>query len=82
MEQEGGMPPQSQGEHWKLTPAEAEALRMVAEGAPDEAIAAELKISLSAVRSRLQRFYDRTGLHGRRVVCWAKDHLGCCIQTA
>ena len=76
------MPPQSQGEHWKLTPAEADVLRLVAKGAQDEAIAAELKISVPAVRSRLQRFYDRTGLHGRRVVCWAKDHLGCCIHAA
>ncbi len=77
------MPIEGLGGHVELTSAEREVLAILARGQSDEEIASELSLSEAAVRSRLHRFYDRTGISGpRRVVAWAKDHLHCCIQAA
>ena len=77
------MPIEGFGGHVELTSAEREVLEILARGRSDEEIATELSVSETAVRSRLHRFYDRTGITSpRRVVAWAKDHLHCCIHAA
>ncbi|MBI5947090.1 MAG: hypothetical protein HY875_03015 [Chloroflexi bacterium] len=66
-------------EHFEVSRAEAEALRLLADGLTDDEIAGRLTISVAAIRSRLHEFYDRAGIHGRRAVAWAKGHVACCL---
>jgi pimeloyl-ACP methyl ester carboxylesterase/DNA-binding CsgD family transcriptional regulator len=48
-----------------LSPRELQALRLVADGLDNEAIAAELQLSLRTVERHLQNLYGKLGLHGR-----------------
>lgn len=65
--------------HHSLSDGEREVLRLVSRGLTDEEIAQSLEVGLLAVRSRLQRFRDRTGLSGRQLVAWTASHLECCL---
>ncbi|MGK2966051.1 MAG: helix-turn-helix domain-containing protein [Tepidiformaceae bacterium] len=56
-------------------------MRLLADGLTDAEIAERLHLSIPAVRSRLHGFYDRSGIHGRAAVAWAKGHLGCCLAA-
>lgn len=67
-------------QHFRTTPAEREVLRLLACGLSDKVIAEELRLSLDAVGRRLERFYARTGLHGRAAVAWATQSLNCCLM--
>lgn len=68
------------GNHHDVTPAEREALRALAFGNTDEEIAAELGLPVRTVRARLERFYKRTGIKGRRAVYWSHESLDCCLR--
>jgi DNA-binding NarL/FixJ family response regulator len=48
-----------------LTRREAEVLRLVATGADNPAIAAQLDISVATVRKHLERVYAKLGVHSR-----------------
>jgi DNA-binding CsgD family transcriptional regulator len=66
--------------HHHVSRAEAAVLALLARGMTDEEIATKLDVHLRAVRARLQRFYDRTGISGRRAVAWSVEHRPCCIN--
>ncbi len=68
------------GSHFDVTPAEREVLRALAFGKTDEEIAAESGLLLRTVRARLERFYRRTGIKGRRAVYWCHESLDCCLS--
>jgi len=68
------------GSHYEVTPAEREVLRALAFGKTDEEIASELSVHLRTVQGRLERFYGRTGIKGRRAVYWSHESLDCCLQ--
>lgn len=66
--------------HFSPTDREREALALVARGFSDREIAAVLVLSRDAVHSRIQRFAEKTGLHGtRRLASWCGKHEHCCI---
>jgi len=75
------MPSESRLEHQKPTAAEREILALIAEGQSDAAAAAALRLSTVAVGQRIHRFCDRTGIRGRRLVVWAREHRTCCIAV-
>lgn len=68
--------------HVDLTAAEREVLGLLAKGFSDDELAERLTMTVAGVRSRLQRFYDRAGLHGREVVAWAARHDECCCRDS
>lgn len=55
----------AEGRHGLVTPRERELLALVAGGATDQQIANELYISISTVRSHLDRIQEKTGLRRR-----------------
>jgi DNA-binding NarL/FixJ family response regulator len=59
----------------------AEALVRLERGLSDEEIAHELGIGVRAVRARLERFYEQTGLQGRRAGAWVRRHEVCCLYV-
>ncbi|GAB4334338.1 MAG: hypothetical protein Kow0010_21260 [Dehalococcoidia bacterium] len=66
--------------HFDLTDTEREVLRLVARGWTDQEIARQLVVSRHAVHSRVQRFAEKTGLHGPRLLgAWCGKHEECCI---
>lgn len=67
--------------HVALTSAEHEVLALVALGLSDLEIAAHLNLSATAFTQRVHRICERTGLRGRRLVVWSKDHSACCVAT-
>jgi DNA-binding NarL/FixJ family response regulator len=68
-------------DHVRLTDAEREVLLLVADGRTDEQIASDLVLTRDAVHSRIERFVERTGLHGaRRLAAWCARHQDCCIR--
>jgi DNA-binding CsgD family transcriptional regulator len=69
------------GSHHGVTPAEREVLRALAFGKTDEEIAAEFGLPLRTVQGRLERFYGRTGIKGRRAVYWSSQSLECCLRS-
>ena len=70
-----------QGEdgHVLLTASERVVLLLLGDGLTDEEISADLGLTLPAVRSRLRRFHEQTGLAGRRAVNFALLHRNCCV---
>lgn len=65
----------------RVAPKTAEVLALVAQGLTDDEIAAELQITPRAVRGRLERFYEKTDLQGRRAGAWAFRHQVCCLHV-
>lgn len=57
--------------HIRLTAAEQDVLRLLAHGRSYKEIADELSLSITGVRSRRQRFSERTDLRRLEVVAWA-----------
>ncbi len=76
------MPSECNGDHQELTAAEREVLMLVAEGRTDAEIATALRLTTGTVAQRIHRFCDRTGIHGRLLVVWTKDHRDCCVASA
>jgi DNA-binding CsgD family transcriptional regulator len=68
--------------HYDLTPAEGRVLRLVAEGESDAEIEAELDMTAAAGHSLTRRFRERTGLAGRALAAWCRQHRACCISIA
>ncbi len=69
--------------HDDLTPTERVVLRHIARGESDSQITdLEGDLTLTAVRSCLRRFRERTGLSGRALDAWAVKHEECCINAA
>lgn len=68
--------------HLATTRAEREILSLIADGAADREIADHLVLTVRGVRSRLQRFSDKSGLSGRRLVAWCVRHRYCCLLDA
>ncbi|HZR12696.1 MAG TPA: helix-turn-helix transcriptional regulator, partial [Acidimicrobiia bacterium] len=55
----------AEGRHGLVTPRERQLLALVAGGATDQQIADDLYISISTVRSHLDRIHEKTGLRRR-----------------
>jgi len=68
-------------EHHVLTGSEKPVLVLVARGASDAEIEAELVLTEVALHSCLRRFRERTGLAGRLLVAWSVRHAECCIAA-
>ena len=56
----------------RATPRQTQILELAGRGSADKQIADELGISISTVRTQLQRFYKASGVHSRTeaVVLW------------
>lgn len=67
--------------HWDLTAAEREVMRLRAQGTADAAIMEALDLTFPALRSRLRRFADRTGLTHYELVAWCATHVECCVEA-
>ena len=68
-------------EHYALTSSEKPVLALVARGASDRDIEAELALTGVGLHSCLRRFRERTGLTGRLLVAWSARHGECCIAA-
>lgn len=66
--------------HLLLTEAERSVLELLAAGEPDTRIVEILDLSVSSLRSRMDRLSARTGLSGRRRVAWSVTHVDCCVR--
>ena len=56
-------------------------MRLRARGKDDAAVMAALGLTFPALRSRLRRFADRTGLTHFELVAWCATHVKCCVNT-
>jgi DNA-binding CsgD family transcriptional regulator len=68
--------------HYDLTPSEGRVLRLVAAGESDADIEADPDMTAAAVHSLIRRFRERTGLAGRALAAWCRQHRECCISIA
>jgi len=57
-------------------------LQRRAVGQEDREIMEALGLTFPALRSRLRRFSDRTGLGHLRLVAWCQRHSVCCLEMA
>jgi ATP/maltotriose-dependent transcriptional regulator MalT len=69
-------------DHVRLTEGEHEVLVLLAAGCSNAAIAESLDLPLPTVKTRLRRFRDRTGLSGRQLHTWLREHYVCCLTAA
>jgi len=62
----------------RVTPRQAEILRLIASGLSDKQIASKLGLSPRTVQSHLDRLFLQHGLHKRAAVlaAWLRDHPG------
>jgi len=67
--------------HHVASTAERAVIRLVADGLSDEEIAALLAFSVRTIETRIYRFSRRSGLRGRRLPLWSRQHLTCCLRS-
>jgi DNA-binding NarL/FixJ family response regulator len=59
-----------------LSTRELEVVRLVADGLPNKAIAAQLHLSVRTVESHVRHVLAKAGLSNRtQIATWARDHI-------
>lgn len=74
------MPASDPNQHHNVSPAEDEALLCVAKGLRNAEAAKKPYVSVDALRTRVFRFGNRTGMNSVEVRIWASKHRVCCLK--